>query len=91
MFNLATSRFGTPHLIKLTDLCLLFILTPMMTIRVNVVRVIGDEGRIVNNTPIMGGRIGFRLEIMMSSHAEGETTTSSHSTDDVVALVQYFL
>jgi hypothetical protein len=31
MFGLATSRFGTPHLIKLTDLCLLFILTPILS------------------------------------------------------------
>jgi hypothetical protein len=62
----------------------------MMRIRVNVVCVIGDEGWIVNNTTIMGERIGFRLETMTSSRKEEETTTSSHSMDDIVALVQYF-
>ncbi len=44
-----------------------------------------------HNAPIIRRGEGCRIKTMTSSHAEGETTTSSHLTDNVVTSVQYFL
>jgi hypothetical protein len=44
-----------------------------------------------HNAPIIRRGKGCRLKTMTSSHAKGETTMSSHLTDNVVTSVQYFL